>query len=296
MVGYTQAEIEHYFPEYLEQLAVNLQKNIPEILVMIKEWYNGYMWAGNERLYNPFGVLQLFGKREFANYWFATATPTFLIDLLREKVLYDVDNTKVSPSFFETFEISKDLKLEPLLFQTGYLTVKEKTRRGLYILGYPNKEVRESFLDYLIEGFSNYDKNRIRPLIFDLEDAFRDNNPEQIILLLNRVLKDLPYQLHEKREKFYHAVVHLVFYYLGIYIQSEVCTADGRADAIVETDTHIYCIEFKYEQSADAALQQIREKDYLQRYGQHHKKLRAVGINFSAAQRRIDDWRVEELN
>ncbi|MFA8450315.1 MAG: AAA family ATPase [Bacteroidales bacterium] len=292
ILGITQTELEFYFKDYIVSLGQELSLDKEEILEKIKLWYNGYNWTGKDKVYNPFSTLLLFRELDFKNYWFASATPTFLIDLLRDQQIYDINNSRVGQVVFESFEISDKINIRSLLFQTGYLTIKGVDKRGIYTLGYPNKEVREAFLDYLIEGFSGSNKEEVKPLIFDIEDAFIANNIEEVIRLTNRLFKNLPYQLHDRTEKFYHAVIHLMYYYLGIYIDSEVCTSDGRADAVVQTDTHIYCLEFKLNQSAKIALQQIEDRGYLQKYSGQGKKLVAVGINVSSKVKGIDDWDV----
>ncbi len=123
----------------------------------------------------------------------------------------------------------------------GIQTLSE--RLGLFRLGYPNREVRESFLNYLLAGYAKIESNRSKPIIFKLEDAFKANDLELAMNLSNQLFRSLPHQLHDKSERFYHAIIHLTYFYLGIYIESEVNTAFGRADAVVQTDTHVYCFE-----------------------------------------------------
>ncbi|GAA4821228.1 ATP-binding protein [Algivirga pacifica] len=295
LLGYTEDELCHYFKEHIVAYSKENDCTSKQTVEKIREWYNGYLWSGKVRVYNPFSVLNFFDGMAFKNYWFSTGTPTFLIDLLREEVLYDVDNTRVGETTFDSFDIEHKIDLLSLLFQTGYLTIKEVDERGIYTLGYPNKEVRNAFLDYLIEGFSGRSKGKVQPLMLELEDAFRDHNLEQVKICLQVMLANLPYHLHEKTEKFYHAVVHLTFYYLGTYVQSEVVTSRGRADAIVQTDSHIYCFEFKFNKSAEEALEQIKSKNYLEKFQLTGKKLVGIGVNFSTEAKGIDGWKVEVL-
>ncbi|WNJ16975.1 AAA family ATPase [Pontibacter sp. G13] len=293
LLGYTRAELITYFSDRIAALAAANSLTFDACMDKIQEWYNGYWWLGKERVYNPFGILQLLAQQVFTNYWFTTATPTFLIQLLKEQVVYDVGKTWVSRTVFDSFDLGPSFDMTSLLFQTGYLTILEQSDRGLYLMGYPNEEVRQSFLEYLVAGFSGFQRSGVRPKIFQLEDAFTQGDLDEVMNLTGQMLSQLPYHLHSQTEKFYHAVIHLVYYYLGVFIESEVNTSRGRADAIVQTDTHVYCLEFKLDQSIDAALQQIRDRRYLDRFKESGKELIAVGINFSTELKGLDGWRAE---
>ena len=128
-----------------------------------------------------------------------------------------------------------------------------------------------------------------------VKKAFEANDIERVMYLTNVMLKNVPYQIHEQTERFYHAIVHLMYFFLGVYIESEVCTSDGRADAVVQTETHVYCLEFKFNRSAEEALEQIRKKNYLQKYGHSDKQLVGVGVNFSTEARGINEWELIKL-
>ncbi len=133
-------------------------------------------------------------------------------------------------------------------------------------------------------------------LIIKIRNAFRANDLERVIQILQEVFKKLPYFLHEHYpEKFFHAAIHLLFSYLGVRIHSEVCTSDGRIDSLVETDTHIYILEYKLDQSAQVALEQIKLKRYYQAYWNVGKPVVGVGVNFSSKSKNIEDWVAEVL-
>ena len=165
LLGITQDELEKDLSDYINLLATKQNTSRNKVLTQIQEWYNGYNWHGEESVYNPYSTINLFASLQFKNYWFNSATPSFLIDLLRDQELYNVDNVVVGPSVFESFEINKQINIKSLLFQTGYLTIKNISKRGLYTLSYPNKEVRESFLDYLVECFSRTSKEDVKPIV-----------------------------------------------------------------------------------------------------------------------------------
>lgn len=132
-------------------------------------------------------------------------------------------------------------------------------------------------------------------MVSNIKKAFQVGDIKEVIRLINVMLKNIPYHIHPNTEGFYHAVVHLLFYYLGVFIESEVNMSDARADAIVKTETHIYCFEFKYNQTAEEAMEQIKAKSYLEKYGDDKRKLIGIGINFSSEKKGIDNWLMEEV-
>ena len=293
ITGYTQSELEQYFEEHIGFLKKDSDN--PKVLEKIKLWFNGYSWDSRQLVYNPFSILLLFANMDFKNFWFKTATPTFLINLIRDKQLYDFDDILVGQTLFDNYDI-RNIDVVSLLFQTGYLTIKEIDEFGLYRLGYPNKEVKDSMLDYLIGGFANSSVGGVAPMVVQIRTAFIKNDLEKVRSVINSLLKNIPYQLFEKTEAFYHAIIHLTFFYLGVYIQSEVCTSDGRADAVVQTGTHIYCLEFKINESGKKALAQIMEKGYLEKFRHTEKELVGIGVNLSTEAKKIDGWEVGTLS
>ena len=294
LVGYTQTELEQYFEEGLQELIGVLAPTHADLLQLVKTWYNGYSWDGKNFVYNPFSILSFFGAGEFQNFWFSTGTPTFLVNLLKNRNFYNLGKSEVGQAAFDSFDI-ENIDTYSLLFQTGYLTIKAKEPFGLYILDYPNREVKDSMLQYLIAGFSKGSYAQSTPIVLKLRKAFLENNFEKIIGIINSLFKSIPSHIFIKdKEAYYHSVVFLVFQYLGQFIEAEVHTSDGRIDAVVQTDTHIYVIEFKLDESADIALQQIQEKGYIQKYQQSDKDLVGVGINFSSTSKSVEGWETKK--
>jgi hypothetical protein len=296
MLGYTQEELESNFAEEIETAASKLNIPQPEILEKLREWYNGYRFhASANKVYNPVSVNLFFNEKEFKNFWFTTGTPSFLVNLLKKEGIYDLHFPAINPGGFESFELDH-LKLIAILFQTGYLTIQHKDEDGLLQLDYPNKEVRDSMLEILIEGFVGVDAERSTALVISIRNAFRQNNLEQVFRILQSVFNSLPYSLYEKYpEKFFHAAIHLLFTYMGIRVHSEVCTSDGRVDSLVETDTHVYILEFKLDESPQIALEQIKHKKYYQPYWLKGKTVIGVGVNFSGTTKNIDGWVAEDI-
>lgn len=296
LVGITQQELEANFEERFPAAQGYLELNRDELLAEIKDWYNGYSWDGRTFVYNPFSILNFFQKNEFVNFWFSSGTPTFLINLLRERKIYDIGNTIVGNTIFDSFNI-ENIDTYPLLLQTGYLTIKSADRRlGTYTLDYPNKEVKESMFQYLIAGFSYSQHTQSTPVILQLRQALMDNESEKIITLINSLFSSIPYHIFIKdREAYYHSLVFLLFRFLGQYIEAEVNTSNGRVDSVVTTDNFIYILEFKLDESADAAIQQIKQKNYAAKYQDQNKPIIGIGINFSSESKSVVDWKQIQL-
>ncbi len=292
--GYTQEELDHYFKPYRALAKERNQFDETQLSNALKSWYNGYSWDGNVFVYNPLSILSFFEQGEFQNFWFSTGTPTFLINLLQDRFYYNFEGKKVGMSTFESYDI-KRLDTLPLLFQTGYLTIKKK-HRNLFFLDYPNKEVKESMMQHLIAAFRHDEVSESTIYAYDLEEALKNNDIPLVIDIINSLFASIPYQLFEaEKEKYYHTLIHLLFTYLGIYIQSEVNSSKGRVDALVETQTHIYLLEFKLDKSAAKAIEQIKEKGYAEQHMQKNKKVIALGINFSSKNKCVTDWEIAVL-
>ncbi len=296
LLGYTQEELEHFFSKHIASTAPKLGISEQELTGEIRRWYNGYSWNGLDFVYNPFSVLSFFQKAVFRNYWFATATPTFLINLIKEKQYYNFDNVKVGDAFFEAFQINNDISVGTLLFQTGYLTIKEyDPETELYTLAFPNREVKKSMLEHLLGAFAKLEPGFGSKPVQNARRALQTEDFELLKNTLNEILYNIPYQLYKNKERVYHLLIHIFFDYIGLDIHSEVNTARGRADVLVELEDKIYAIEFKIDQSAEEALNQIKERGYLDKYRSSGKKLIAIGVNFSTEKREVDEFAVEVL-
>lgn len=285
--GITQDEFEHSFARELE--TCNKEE--------IKNWYNGYTWDGAVSVYNPFSLLSFFAQGNvFRNFWFETGTPTFLVKLAEREHLYDFGKIEISGSALSSYDIQK-LELIPLMFQTGYLTIKSYSALGdVYELTYPNNEVRKSYVEVLLTSYSHLNAGFGPVYVDKIRRCLEIGHIEKIEELLNTIFKALPYELWQKEnEHFYHALVHLSFTLLGIYVQSEVQTSDGRMDALIQMKDYIYCIEFKLDESAELAIDQIKNKGYLEGFALDDRKKIAIGINFSSKTKKVEKLKWEEL-
>ncbi len=295
LTGYTQTELEHHFEPYMSEVEEYQGLSRAELLEQIREWYNGYSWDGRTRVYNPFSILNFFSAGDFRNFWFETGTPTFLPKLMKAQNMLDVDQVEMDEMGFSIYDIEK-LQVLPVLFQTGYLTIQAKLEYGLYRLGYPNREVRAAMLAYLIAEMRHDEAITSTPTVVSLFRAFAADDLEQVIKLVKSIFKTIPSHIFIKEaESYYHSLIHLVFHYLGLYTESEVNTNDGRLDCVVKTSTHVYVIEFKLDKSAEAALKQIKDKSYAEKYRADPRTKVLVGINFSSGLKTVEGWKVEEL-
>ncbi len=293
LTGVSQEELEEIFAAPIQRLADENAQSTQELLDEIRTWYNGYSWNGKTFLYNPYSLMSYFDFEEFKNFWFETGTPTFLLELMNDRKMVKLENIEVGEAAFSYYDIER-LQLVALLFQTGYLTIKEKKTNGLYVLDYPNMEVRISMLQNIIGYVGNTDYAYSTPTVIYLREAFESRDLERIIKLIKSIFKNIPNQLFKsKKEFYYHSLIYLVLYYLGEYIESEVNTNDGRLDAVVKTSKYIYILEFKLDENAQMALNQIKNKKYAEKYYADEREKLLVGINFSSEQKTVDDWEYE---
>ena len=292
LTGITQEELETTFADEIKTYALDN----PSVLDDLKSWYNGYTWNGKQTLYNPFSLLQYIESGQFDNYWFSTGTPAFLVNVIRQQGQFTLDEgAYTSLSSLAQFDVNH-LEFKPMLFQTGYLTFASVNfSEGICKLKYPNKEVKASLEQYLLAAYRHGQVGDALPLVFQLRDAFKDNNIDQVVTIINTLFSTIPSPLWRgATELHYHALIHLSFSLLGTYMQSEVNSSNGWFDALVQTDTYIYALEFKLNKSAAEALQQIADKQYLAPYALSEKRKIAVGINFSSKKKQVADFLVEE--
>ncbi|MCO6478710.1 MAG: AAA family ATPase [Phaeodactylibacter sp.] len=291
IAGYTQAELEAFFKSEIEQLAQKTGKPVEALKEEVRHWYNGYSWGTETRLYNPFSILNLFASQRFANYWWETGTPTFLIKKLREEFRYNLNRLVAGQVMFESFTVD-DLNWLALLFQTGYLTIRAyDPATGLYTLDYPNREVRDTMQQHLLGAFREAPKTESLPLLINIKEALEKGEMERLIEQVDILFSTIPYQIfQQKQEAFFHAVLHLSFSAIGLLVQSEVSTAKGRVDTVVHTKDRIYVMEFKLDAPAGSALEQIREKRYGNPFLNQGKEVIALGVSFSSAEKAVAEW------
>ena len=263
----------------------------------VREWYNGYSWRGEERVYNPFDILLLFGKREFAPHWFETGTPSFLVDLLARRGVssFKLDRMVADDELLSTFDVG-DMATEALLFQTGYLTISGHEHWGggtTYWLGYPNREVRQALngrlLDHLTGRTARLPARRL-PLLKALSDLDWPALEAQFRAIFAGVPRVGPLRSDIARYEGYEAsVFYACLAALGLEVTVEDASAAGRLDLALRFSGQIYLFEFKVVERAGAgsALAQLRERGYAEKHRGRDEPIHLVGVEFSETDRNL---------
>jgi len=295
LFGYTREELETCFAPHIAKSARETGMTEAEVLGRLERHYDGYRFSARDiKVYNPFSVLSSLKQRNFGNYWFETGTPTFLVNLLREREsrLPDIEALKVAEEVFSTYDIDC-LKPEALLFQTGYVTIHD-IRDGIYTLGYPNWEVRNAFVRHLLfsvtQGMSGTDASKF----LRLSKYLAAEDFKAFFETVTAIFAAVPYSLNSGRdEAYFHTMFYLMVSASGTDAENEVLTCRGRIDLVAEFHDSVHIMEFKCNRSAKAAISQIRKKGYAEKYRQGGKKIFLLGINFSTEKRVPVEWKVE---
>jgi hypothetical protein len=296
LLGYTEGEIVHSFKDYIAALAKETGLDYDDCLERLQTWYNGYRFSQKEaKVYNPFSILNALKSRSFKTFWFETGTPSFLVNLIKEQnyLIPQIENLEIPETAFSTYDL-ENLRLEALLFQTGYVTIHAYDGT-LYRLGYPNQEVKTSFSDYLYDGLVDLPDTVLKSQFKRLHQHLEQKDLAQFIETTNAILSAIPYtQQQEQGEAYYHTVFYLMIAASGVLVQTEALASRGRMDIAVEFKDKVYIIELKCNQPAEKALAQIREKGYHEKYVQSGRKIYLLGIDFDTEKRAITEWKLED--
>jgi len=292
--GYTQSELESVFEDRLKDF--DKEK--------IKVWYNGYSWLG-ESVYNPFDILLLFDKKMFKPYWFETGTPTFLIKMFMKNKYYlpELENLEVGEEILSNLDVD-NIRVENLLFQAGYLTIKDfktKGNKNLYTLSFPNLEVKMSlndfFFGYVVENLSLKDRTEV-----GLIDAFETKQVEKLKDILHRFFASIPHDWYRKNnidsyEGFYASIVYALFNGAGLNVIAEDNTNKGQIDLSVFNQDSVYIVEFKVVEDKEegVALKQTKEKRYYEKYIGKYQEIYLIGIEFSKKDKNIVGFEWEKF-
>ena len=293
--GITEKEIRKNFDVDVTQMAEANQLNKEECYAKLKENYDGYHFCKKSvGMYNPFSLINALCDKDFNDYWFETGTPTFLVETLKRNN-YELENMtreEVTADLLGSLD-AIDTNPLPLLYQSGYLTIKDyKPRFDSYILGFPNGEVERGFTRFLFRYYAPIRVDQSVSFINNFTIEVESGQPEKFMSRLEAMFASQDYQLMGDTELYFHNVTSLVFKMLGFYVDVERHTSDGRMDMLVQTKDYIYIFEFKIDKSADEALKQIEGKQYAKPFESDARKLYKIGVNFSSETRRIDSWKV----
>ena len=294
LFGYTHDEVLKYFPGLIHELALNNGLSVQEAFEKIVKWYDGYKFEENAQLViNPVSLGCCFDNGKFADYWSSTAVPTFLIDILKKHPL-DFSAVGVSESTLNAYEPDKP-QIVTLLYQTGYLTIKDFCQIGasrMYELRFPNLEIENSFLSCLASAYTGKDDVASANYAFMAAKALYAHDPLKFIKALKSFFTDIPYDMTDRQnEQMWQTICYVVLRSIGVNVNGEVKTHDGRMDMVVELPNDIYIIEFKLDKPASEAMEQIKGKEYAGKYALSGKRITLIGISFSSEKRTI----VEEL-
>ena len=263
----------------------------------LKAYYDGYHFTHHSiGMYNPFSLLNAFKYKEFGNYWFETGTPTYLVKLLK-KHHYDLERMAHEETDSQVLNSidSESTNPIPVIYQSGYLTIKGYDEEfGMYRLGFPNREVEEGFVRFLLPFYANVNKVESPFEIQKFVREVRSGDYDSFFRRLQSFFADTTYEVIREQELHYENVLFIVFKLVGFYTQVEYHTSKGRIDLVLQTDKFIYVIEFKLDGTAEEALQQIHDKHYALPFASDRRKLFKIGVNFSAETRNIEKWIVEE--
>ena len=293
--GITDAELHAQFDDAVLEMARFNQMDKATCYARLKEQYDGYHFRpGAPGLYNPFSLLKALYSKDFQDYWFETGTPAFLMQALRDAELniLDADTIDVQPEMLTGVNAS-DRNPIPLLYQSGYLTIKGfDPEFNLYQLGFPNREVERGFLNGLIPYFTSLKEVEGPYQISQLTKEARSGHAKQMMERLTSLFADTSYQIQGDSEKDFQYALHLIFKLMGLYTQVEYATSDGRIDIVMQTADYIYLIEVKMNGTPEEALDQIERKGYAHPFAADRRRLFRIGINFSSRSRKIDGWKI----
>jgi hypothetical protein len=293
-LGYSQDEIKEYFDEYLYEFCEEMGISIEECIEKLKYYYNGYRFSKKDiKVFNPISLMNCLKDKEFKNYWFSTATPSFLVELIKEKNYYipNLENVRAGSGMLENFDI-ENLQIIPMLLQTGYLTIKDHDGT-LVSLSYPNEEVKKSFNEILLQNITN--KFDSAAYANELGLAFKNEDFEEAKFFINAIFNEIPYP-HFKNadENYFHTIIYMSLSLIGYNTKSELLNSRGRLDLALIFPDKVYIIEFKCNSSADVAINQIKEKGYAKKW--ENKNIRTIlcGISFDSEKREVSDILFEE--
>lgn len=295
--GISDDELHKYFDVEIGELANCNKQTKDEAYKELECRYDGYHFCENSQgMYNPFSVLLTLKNCNYGNYWFSTGTPTYLVELLKKSDFHleEFSNLEVSQDELDSIH-QADINPIPVLFQSGYLTIKGVNKEfDLYRLDFPNEEVREGFVKFLLPYYVYCRQNQHKTIISKFVMALRNGEADLFMQLMQSLMAGTPYELIRELENHYQNVMFIITKLMGFYVQAEYRTSNGRIDLMVGTDKYVYIIELKFNGSADEALAQIEAKDYFLPFDIDGRQVIKIGANVSGETRNLEQWRIGE--
>ena len=292
--GITEEELHRYFDDDIHTLAEKLGTSYEETCARLKLNYDGYHFSfKSPGMYNPFSLLNTFANMQIDNYWFATGTPTYLVELMKQHNynVEEIEDIVTSGPVLDSID-STSTDPVPVIYQSGYLTIKGYNEEfENYTLGFPNREVEQGFFRFLLP---NYASVSVTKSPYEIQRFVTDVRKGDVDSFLNRLqtfFDDIPYELAPRdREVHYQNILYIVFKLMGFHAEVEYHTSRGRVDLVLKTSDYIYVMEFKLDGTAEEAMAQIDAKGYASAFAADGRNVVKVGVNFSSETRTIDRW------
>lgn len=294
--GITEEELHTIFDSEIELLAKDNEQTKEEAYKMLKRNYDGYHFSySTDGIYNPFSILWTLNDKRYGSYWFNTGTPTYLVELIK-KTGFNIE--ELSDYIAGEDQLNSiqtdDIDPIPVLYQSGYLTITNYDKEfGLYTLNYPNEEVKSGFINFLLPFYSKVKEKQTQAIISKFVTAVRTGMADEFMQQLQSLMAGTPYELVKELENHYQNVMYIITKLMGLYVQAEYRTINGRIDLLVGTDDYLYIIELKFNGTAEQAIEQINNKEYSLPFEQEGRKIIKIGANVSPKTKNIDNWIIE---
>lgn len=292
--GITEEELHRYFDDDIHTLAEKLGTGYEETCARLKLNYDGYHFSfKSPGMYNPFSILNTFANMQIDNYWFATGTPTYLVELMKlhNYNVEEIEDIVTSGPVLDSIDAASTDPI-PVIYQSGYLTIKDYNEEfENYTLGFPNREVEQGFFRFLLPNYASVSVTKSPYEIQRFVTDVRKGNVDSFLSRLQTFFDDIPYELAPRdREVHYQNILYIVFKLMGFHAEVEYHTSRGRVDLVLKTSDYIYVMEFKLNGTAEEAMAQINAKDYASAFASDGRKVIKVGVNFSSETRTINRW------
>jgi hypothetical protein len=290
--GITGQELLDNFGQGISRLSEFYGTDKDETCNTLKRYYDGYRFSTRgKEIYNPFSILIAMQREEYGNYWIQSGNPTLLLEQLKkyDVNLEDVLNAECTAQELSGLDLSAPSPVA-LLYQTGYLTIKDTSGISMLKLGIPNQEVKEGFLSFLLPYYANLHGEQSQFCVSKFVREFRNGDVEDFMKRLQAMFASVPYDMAMEKEQNIHSALLILMMLVGLEVETEYRTANGRIDLFVKTESYYYIIELKLKGTAEEALEQIERKNYALPFSLDSRKQILIGANFSTATRTIDNW------
>ena len=292
--GITEKELKDNFKEGITLLSRRYRRSYDEELAELKRHYDGYHFSDESPdMYNPFSLLQVFAKRKYSNYWIESGKPRLLAEQLKrtDTDLEKLIHIRCDQSALSGLDIDSIAPVA-LFYQTGYLTIKDYDfDDDIYTLGLPNEEVKQGFFQFLLPYYSSVKEAESRVFVVDFRKEMQEGRVDDFMKRLQSMFAGISYEMKFDEERNVQNAILILFSLIGMNVDTEVRTSDGRIDILVRTDRYVYIMELKYDSSAEEALAQIDRKEYALPWAIDSREVIEIGINYSSEKRRIDEWK-----